>query len=130
MPEASDSLFTTPAMAAIFAAEAIAARCRVELFDVATLYQQAAVADTPAIPLVRMLTERLAGDARKYVHWGATSQDAIDTALVLQMREGLNLLEADLLDLCAGCAALAEEHRRTPMAGRTMLQQALPSPSA
>ncbi|MBO0780004.1 MAG: adenylosuccinate lyase family protein, partial [Ktedonobacteraceae bacterium] len=83
-------------------------------------------AGTLAIPLVRMLTERVEGDARKFVHWGATSQDAIDTALMLQMRAGIGLLEAGLLSLCSACATLAEQHRHTPMAGRTLLQQALP----
>ena len=108
------------------AAPAIAASCNVEGFDIEALYREAAVAGTPAIPLVRMLTERVSGDARKYVHWGATSQDAIDTALMLQMRAGLDLLVAGLLAVCEACARLAEEHRRTPMAGRTLLQQALP----
>jgi 3-carboxy-cis,cis-muconate cycloisomerase len=130
MDEPSDGLFTTPEMAAAFspaahvrgmlafeaalaraearagvipleAADAIAAACRVELFDVAAVYREAATAGTAAIPLVRLLTERVAEDARGYVHWGATSQDAIDTALMLQMREGLGLLEADLLGVCA-----------------------------
>src|SRR5712691_8850944 len=108
------------------AAAAIAANCREELFDVAALYREAAVAGTPAIPLVRMLTARVEGEARKFVHWGATSQDAIDTALMLQMRDGLDLLIAGLLDICAACATLAEKHRHTLMAGRTLLQQALP----
>src|SRR5215468_1898058 len=62
------------------AATVIAASCREEMFDVAALYREAAVAGTPALPLVRMLTARVAGDAQKFVHWGATSQDAIDTA--------------------------------------------------
>src|ERR671925_273566 len=109
-------LFTTPEMAAVFSAEAhvrqmlvfeaalaIAAGCRVELFDMAALYREAAVAGTPAIPLVRMLAEQAAEDARKFVHWGATSQDAIDTAMVLQMRDGLDLIVARLLGLCEGC---------------------------
>ena len=155
MDEPSDGLFTTPEMAAAFspaahvrgmlafeaalaraearagvippqAADAIAAECRVGLFDVAALYREAATAGTPAIPLVRLLTEQVAENARGYVHWGTTSQDAIDTALMLQMREGLGLLEADLLGVCARCADLAAQHRRTLMAGRTLLQQALP----
>jgi 3-carboxy-cis,cis-muconate cycloisomerase len=155
MDEPSGGLFTTPEMAAAFspaahvrgmlafeaalaraeartgviplaAANAIAAACRVELVDVAAVYREAATAGTPAIPLVRLLTERVAEDARGYVHWGATSQDAIDTALMLQMREGLSLLEAGLLEVCACCADLAAGHRRTLMAGRTLLQQALP----
>ncbi len=155
MSEPIDALFTTPAMAASFSAEAhvrqllvfeaalaraearagiipqaaadtIASACQVELFDVAALYRDAAVAGTPAIPLVRALTERVAGDAQGYVHWGATSQDAIDTAMMLQMREGLDLVLTGLLGLCASCAALAHQHRDTLMAGRTLLQQALP----
>ncbi len=158
MPEPTDDLFSTPGMSAIFsaeahvrgmlafeaalahaearagiipreAAEAIASSCRVELFDVAALYREAAVAGTPAIPLVRMLTARVeggAGEAGKFVHWGATSQDTIDTALMLQMRDGLDLLTGGLLGVCEVCARLAEQHRQTLMAGRTLLQQALP----
>ncbi|HEY0753105.1 MAG TPA: 3-carboxy-cis,cis-muconate cycloisomerase [Ktedonobacteraceae bacterium] len=108
------------------AAEAIANGCRVELFDVATLYQEAATAGTPVIPLVRMLTERVELPARGFVHWGATSQDALDSALMLQMRAGLDLLISDTQAICASCARLAEQHRHTLMAGRTLMQQALP----
>jgi 3-carboxy-cis,cis-muconate cycloisomerase len=155
MPEPVDLLFSTPGMSAAFSSEAhvrgmlafeaalaraegragiipqeaatiIAANCRVELFDVAALYREAAIAGTPAIPLVRMLTALVNGDAQKFVHWGATSQDAIDTALMLQTRDGLDLLLEDLLGICAACATLAEQHRHTLMAGRTLLQQALP----
>jgi 3-carboxy-cis,cis-muconate cycloisomerase len=155
MPEPIDLLFSTPGMSAAFSSEAhvrgmlafeaalaraearagiipqeavtvIAANCRVELFDVAALYREAAIAGTPAIPLVRMLTAQVGGDAQKFVHWGATSQDAIDTALMLQTRDGLDLLLEDLLGICAACATLAEQHRHTLMAGRTLLQQALP----
>ncbi len=108
------------------AAQAIASCCQVELFELAPLYREAMVAGTPAIPLVRQLTARVAGDASNYVHLGATSQDAIDTALMLQMREGLDLLIADVDALCAVCAALADHYRHTLMAGRTLLQQALP----
>src|SRR5262245_29815642 len=155
MSEPIDALFSTPAMAAAFSAEAhvrqllafeaalaraearagvipqaaadaIAAGCRVELFDISALYGEAAVAGTLAIPLVRALTECVIPEARGFVHWGATSQDAIDSATMLQMREGLELLVAGLLDVCAGCAHLAQQHRSTLMAGRTLLQQALP----
>jgi 3-carboxy-cis,cis-muconate cycloisomerase len=151
----SDDLFSTPRMTAVFssesqirrmlafeaalaraeaqtgviplaAADAIENACRGEAFDVASLVREAALAGTLAIPLVRVLTERVAGEAKRYVHWGATSQDAIDTALVLQMRDGFDLLLADLLAIADACANLAERHRRTPMAGRTLLQQALP----
>lgn len=82
---------------------------------------------TPAIPLVDELVRRvrLLG-AAPYVHLGATSQDVVDTALVVVMREGLLVLEEDLGLLCAACARLANAHRRTVMPGRTLLQHALP----
>src|SRR5712692_7327116 len=85
-------------------ANIIAANCKLELFDIDALYREAALAGTPAIPLVRMLTELVEGDAQKFVHWGATSQDAIDTVLMLQMRDGLDILADGLLDVCAACA--------------------------
>ena len=108
------------------AANIIAGNCKEDLFDVAALYREAQVAGTPAIPLVRMLTSQVGDDAKKFVHWGATSQDAIDTALMLQMRDGIDLLVNGLLDVCAVCERLAEQHRYTLMAGRTLLQQAVP----
>ncbi len=104
----------------------IEAVCKVELFDVVALYREALVAGTPAIPLVHMLTAQVEGDAQRFVHWGATSQDAIDTALMLQMRRGLDLLIDELNGVCYACAKLAEQHRLTLMAGRTLLQQAVP----
>jgi 3-carboxy-cis,cis-muconate cycloisomerase len=108
------------------AADAITAGCDVELFDVAALYREAAIAGTPAIPLVRMLTAEVSEPGRAFVHFGATSQDAIDTARVLQMRDGLDLLVKDLLGVCEASAKLAEQYRDTPMAGRTLLQHAVP----
>lgn len=153
--EPANPLFSTPEMAAIFspqahvrqmlafeaalaraeaaagiipegAARAIAAACQVERYDVPALYRDAVAAGTLAIPLVRALTSQVAPEGRDYVHWGATSQDVMDTALVLQMRDGLDLLIARLLDMGDACAALAEQHRRTLMPGRTLMQQALP----
>jgi len=108
------------------AASAIAAACQVEAFNVPSLYRDAVAAGTLAIPLVRRLTELVQGEGRNFVHWGATSQDALDTALVLQVRDGLGLLETGLLAVGAACASLAARYRRAPMAGRTLLQQALP----
>jgi 3-carboxy-cis,cis-muconate cycloisomerase len=108
------------------AAEEIASCCRVELFDVEALYRDAVRTGTPAIPLVRRLTDVVEGEGQKYVHWGATSQDAIDTALVLQVRQGLDLLDRELLKLGSACARLAERYRSAVMPGRTLLQQALP----
>jgi 3-carboxy-cis,cis-muconate cycloisomerase len=108
------------------AAIVIAATCKEDRFDVGALYREAARAGTPAIPLVRMLTACIEGAAQKFVHWGATSQDVIDTALMLQMRDGLDLLVEGLLGVCSACATLAEQRRHTLMAGRTLLQQAIP----
>jgi 3-carboxy-cis,cis-muconate cycloisomerase len=79
--------------------------------------------------LVKQLTALVARadpEAAQFVHWGATSQDANDTGLVLQMRQALDIMEADLRALCGGLAKLAQEHRCTPMAGRTLMQHALP----
>jgi 3-carboxy-cis,cis-muconate cycloisomerase len=108
------------------AAQAIADACRVERFDVAAIYREGVLAGTPAIPLVQMLTAGVEETGRGFVHWGATSQDVLDTAMVLQAREGLDLLSRRLLDIGGLCAEFAERHRDTLMAGRTLLQQALP----
>ncbi|MDQ4057562.1 MAG: 3-carboxy-cis,cis-muconate cycloisomerase [Actinomycetota bacterium] len=107
------------------AADAIASKCRAELFDLARLYAEAATAGTAAIPLVKMLTTLVDEDARGYVHWGSTSQDVIDTAMILQARDGLDLLIDDLMAVGVACVSLTEDHR-APMAGRTLLQHALP----
>src|SRR5262249_57821367 len=79
--------------------------------------------------MVRELTALVAQQdpaAARFVHWGATSQDAIDTGLVLQMRAGLASIEPDLQRLTAALAGHAEAHARTVMIGRTLLQQAVP----
>jgi hypothetical protein len=76
-----------------------------------------------------MLTAAVAksdAEAAKWVHYGATSQDVMDTGLVVQLRESFALAEADLARAMAAAARLAKAHRDTPMAGRTWLQQALP----
>jgi 3-carboxy-cis,cis-muconate cycloisomerase len=112
------------------AAEPIAAKCCAELFDLEGLARGTALGGNPAIPMVKRLTALVAEsdkEAARFVHWGATSQDAIDTGLVLQLRACLRLLEADLASLSAALADLAEGHRHTGMVGRTWLQQALPT---
>lgn len=108
------------------AALSIGASCKVALFDIPALYREARKAGTLAIPLVKELTGRVEGEARRYVHWGATSQDVIDTAMMLQMREGIDLLVAGLLEIAEVCAKWSEQHRHTLMVGRTLLQHALP----
>ncbi|MBP0464773.1 3-carboxy-cis,cis-muconate cycloisomerase [Roseomonas sp. PWR1] len=80
----------------------------------------------PVVALVKQLTALAGPEAGRWTHWGATTQDIMDTALVLQMRDGLALIEADLRANCAGLAAMARAHRDTVMAGRTHLQHALP----
>lgn len=110
------------------AAVPIAAACAAD-FDLEALAEAAGQAGNTAIPLVKMLTARVAEadpDAAKWVHYGATSQDAMDTGLVLQLRAALDLIAADLARACSAAAKLARRHRDTPVAGRTWLQQALP----
>jgi 3-carboxy-cis,cis-muconate cycloisomerase len=112
------------------AAEAIAARCQVERFDLSEIARATAKAGNPAIPLIAALTEQVASEnaeAARYVHWGATSQDAMDTGLMLQLRDALDTLDGDLARLARACATLAEATAGTPMAGRTWLQQASPT---
>jgi 3-carboxy-cis,cis-muconate cycloisomerase len=81
---------------------------------------------TPIIGLVAQLVALCRDGLGQYCHWGATTQDVMDTATVLQIREALALVEADLAAISAGLAALARRHRDTPMIGRTNLQQAVP----
>lgn len=85
-------------------------------------------AGVPVIELVRQLRAAVGGAAADYVHWGATTQDVMDTAVILQSRAALSLLQSRLDALIPSLAALAERHRHTLMAGRTHAQQALPIP--
>ena len=112
------------------AADVIAAHCDVAQFDVDAIDRAARNAGNLAIPLVAALTRNVAHDdavAKGYVHWGATSQDAIDTGLVLQLRDALALVDADLARLTAALAKQARRQTATVLAGRTWLQQALPT---
>jgi 3-carboxy-cis,cis-muconate cycloisomerase len=111
------------------AAPLIGAQCQADFFDMDGLARAAALAGNPAIPMVKALTDRVAQNdeqAAGFVHWGATSQDAMDTGLVLQLRSALALIDADLARLSDVLANVALEHSKTPMAGRTWLQQAVP----
>jgi len=96
-----------------------------EALDLARLKRETESVGYPILPLVRQMAE-LAGQGGRYVHWGATTQDIMDTAAVLQIRAGLALVEADLTAARGHLAELARKHRDTPMAGRTHLQHALP----
>jgi 3-carboxy-cis,cis-muconate cycloisomerase len=97
---------------------------RFEFEEIATAGRPVA---NPVEPLVRALREAVGGDAARYVHWGATSQDVLDTASMLVARRSLGLISAELDAVAAACARLAEDHRGTVMAARTLLQQAVPT---
>lgn len=112
------------------AVAAIVDCCDAARIDLPALAQAAAAAGNLAIPLIRQLTAAVAQadpEAAKYVHWGATSQDAIDTGLVLQLGDALAAIDADLNQLGDALARLAEQHRHTLLAGRTWMQHALPT---
>ena len=111
------------------AAEVIAAQCKAELFDRSSLAALSTRSGNIAIPLVAQLTRNVSAAnpvAAGFVHWGATSQDIIDTALVLQLRAYLELLDTTLCDCSRTLAELIEKHKATIMAGRTWMQQAVP----
>ncbi|HEY4658125.1 MAG TPA: lyase family protein, partial [Gemmatimonadaceae bacterium] len=107
------------------AAEAIARAARVENLDLDAVKRDLAVTAHPIVPIVRELA-RVTGDAGRWVHWGATTQDIIDTGMVLQVRTAHEILRRDLVALTLELSDLAEAHRDTVMAGRTHAQQALP----
>jgi 3-carboxy-cis,cis-muconate cycloisomerase len=107
------------------AADAIAKESRLERIDFDHLREETDIVGYPILPLVHQLVA-MCGDAGRYVHWGATTQDIMDTANALQIRAALDLVDADIRELRGILAALAKKHRDTPMAGRTHLQQALP----
>jgi 3-carboxy-cis,cis-muconate cycloisomerase len=105
--------------------------CKAALFDLAALAEAATRSGNLAIPLVKALTTAVAkadADAARYVHWGATSQDVIDTAGMLTLRAAIEALLSDIDRAIAGFSKLARKHRDTPMVARTWLQHALPMP--
>jgi 3-carboxy-cis,cis-muconate cycloisomerase len=105
--------------------------CNAGAFDLAGLAQAATKSGNLAIPLVKALTAAVAktdADAARYVHWGATSQDVIDTAAMLTLRAAIDALLSDIDRAIAGFALMARTHRHTAMVGRTWLQHALPIP--
>jgi 3-carboxy-cis,cis-muconate cycloisomerase len=107
------------------AAKDIAAKCDASKLDSERLKKETETVGYPILPLVRQLAAQC-GEAGRYLHWGATTQDIMDSAVVLQVRDALALIEKDLDELRAILARQAKRYRDTPMAGRTHLQQALP----
>lgn len=113
------------------AAGPIGSACRAESFDLTALAEAATRSGNLAIPLVKALTADVAkvdADAARYVHWGATSQDVIDTGAMLGLRAGIDALLTDIARAIAGFAKLTRQHRNTAVVGRTWLQHALPMP--
>ena len=112
------------------AAKVISSCAETTGFDMSRLAQETLRAGTPAIPLVRALTEKASAKdsaAAGYVHWGATSQDVADTALVLLLKRAQGIIEADLQRVEAALVNLAGQHKDTVMLGRTLLQAAPPT---
>lgn len=93
----------------------------------AAVAEGAARVGGPVIPFVRLLVARTAEEGQPFVHWGATTQDIMDTALVLQLRAVSGVMEDQLAALADALAALARAHRDTPMIARTVMQHALPT---
>ncbi len=107
------------------AAVQIAELARFESLDLAHMQHETEIVGYPILPLVEQLSA-LCGEAGRYVHWGATTQDIMDTAVVLQVRAALAIVERDIQAVRGLLAGLAAQYRDTPMAGRTHLQHALP----
>ena len=108
------------------AAEAITEAAQAGRLDLPALAAATRNTGYPVVGLVKQLSALAGPEAGRWTHWGATTQDIMDTAVVLQVREGLALVRDELLAVNAGFAAMARTHRATVMAGRTHLQHALP----
>jgi len=109
---------------------AIKDQCRAERFDASDLAQKAGLAGNLAIPMVKRVIELVATQdavAARYVHWGATSQDVIDTGIVLQLRDGISILNHDLSRISARLTELITKYRSTPVVARTWMQHAVPT---
>lgn len=109
----------------VAAATDIARLCDATELDLDLLRQETHIVGYPILPLVHQLVKQC-GEAGRYVHWGATTQDIMDTAVILQVRDGLKIVEEDIAELRRILADLSLRYRDAPMAGRTHLQQALP----
>ncbi len=108
------------------AAAEIGRHCSVGAYDFDLLKQQTERIGYPVLPVVQQLVKQCRNGLGEWCHWGATTQDITDTATVLQIREALDLVEAELVAIATALASLARRYRDTPMAGRSNLQQAVP----
>jgi 3-carboxy-cis,cis-muconate cycloisomerase len=123
LADASAAVGVVPAVAAAEIGE----QCEPDRYDLDAILAEARLVGNPAEPLVRALRERVGDEARRWVHFGATSQDIVDTAAMLVARNATDLICDELEGAAAAAARLAGEHRETPMAARTLLQQAVPT---
>ncbi|KAL3443300.1 L-Aspartase-like protein [Aspergillus insuetus] len=119
------------AEAAVGVIPAVAGRAITDAFksitlDFDLLARETDIVGYPVLPLVKQLVDGTPGEMSKYIHWGATTQDIMDDASVLQMKRGLQLVRRELQTLASTLQGLAQKYRDTPMAGRTHLQHALP----
>ncbi len=108
------------------AADEIISHCHLDQIDMVKLRAQTERIGYPILGVVSQLNALCRDKLGEYVHWGATTQDITDTATVLQIREALALVDADLAAISKTMADLARKHRLTPMIGRSNLQQAIP----
>jgi 3-carboxy-cis,cis-muconate cycloisomerase len=109
------------------AAAAIVAACRPDLVDAADIWRAAVASATPVIPLVDALRAAVPAEHRAYVHYGATSQDIVDTAMMMVAVRSVAAIEADLVAVSDRLAQLAVEHAATPQRGRTLMRPAQPT---
>ncbi len=108
------------------AADEIVSHCKLDQIDMVRLRQQTERIGYPILGVVTQVNQLCRDKLGEYCHWGATTQDITDTATVLQIREALALVDAELAGIARALAKLAREHRLTPMIGRSNLQQAIP----
>lgn len=113
-------------MIPIEAAREITSKAQLACLDMGRFKAECENVGYPIVGLATQLAQACAGEAGGYVHWGATTQDIMDTAVVLQVRRALELVEADLVQCVALLGGPAKRHRDVPMAGHTHLQHALP----
>ena len=108
------------------ACDEICRHCDAREYDFGKLKAQTERIGYPVLPVVQQLVALCRDGLGEWCHWGATTQDITDTATVLQIRDALELVEADIVGIADALAGLAKRYRDTPMAGRSNLQQAVP----
>ena len=110
------------------AGEKISHAANIKFIDWDTLKKRTEIVGYPILPIVEQLSKNVDDEYGQYCHWGATTQDIMDTADVLQMKKGLDLLSTDLNAISNALSKIVKKYIKTPMAGRTHLQHALPIP--